>query len=142
MYAETIARILGQLILLSGLMVGFSFSRVPTLLAERDKPRLVSAMAATFMVAASLLLYTAMVSALLLAYPLETLTPEQFARLARFYPFIQWPFRIGMFSFLAGIGLTGWTRSRWMGIASTVLTLAVFLGWILWAALLRSVFGG
>lgn len=61
---------------------------------------------------------------------------------ARFYPLIQWPFRVGTFSFLAGTGLAGSTHFRRMGILSTALALLVLLGWLIWVLVLRSVFGG
>ena len=141
MYAETTERVLSQMVLLSGLLVGFSFAGTVALLALRSESRTVSSTIVAFMTAAVLLLYTAMVAAITLAYPLDALNAEQFARLARFYPFLQWPFRLGLLAVLTGIGLLGWIRSRRLGIISTGLALAAGMGWLAWALFLRALFG-
>ena len=67
--------------------------------------------------------------------------PGELDRLARFYHWIQWPFRLGLFAFLCGIGLSGWVRSRSVGLFSTALALVVLIGWIVWALFMRSIFG-
>ena len=141
MYAETIERVLSQMVLLSGLLVGFSFTGIATLLAMREGSRTASATIAAFLTAATLLLYAAIVGAVTLAYPLETLSTAQFTRLGRMYPFLQWPFRLGLLGFLSGIGLVGWIRSRRLGMVSTSLALAACAGWVAWAGLLRALFG-
>ena len=141
MFAETAERVLGQMVLLSGLLVGFSLTVVINLLPLRERSRLVSAVIATFLLSGALLLYAAMVGTLTMAYPLESLGANQFARLARFYPFMQWPFRLGLLAFLSGLGLSGWVRSRRMGLASSAVALVVFVAWLAWALAMRSIFG-
>ncbi len=141
MYAETAGRVLSQIVLLSGLLAGFSFSGIALLAPLREKSRLVSATLLVFLCAAALLLYAAITGALTLAYPLETLTGAEFARMAHLYTLIQWPFRLGLGAFLAGLGLVGWIRSRQIGMVSTVLAAVVLVGWVAWGLFLRSLFG-
>ncbi len=141
MYADTVSRVLSQIVLLSGLLVGFSITGIVGLVSMRDQSRTTSAVIGAFLASATLLLYAAMVGTLTLAYPLETLASEQFARMARVYPLLQWPFRLGLLSFLTGIGLAGWTRSKRLGLLSTVLAAIVLLGWLSWGLFMRGLFG-
>jgi hypothetical protein len=141
MYAETISRVLNQLVLVSGLLAGFSFAAILALMVMGTRPRVVTATIVAFLLSTALLLYTAMAGTLTLAYPIETLADTQFARIARAYPLLQWPFRLGLLAFLSGIGLAGWIRSKRVGLASTILAGIVLVGWLAWAAFLRGVFG-
>jgi len=141
MYAQTISRVLDQIVLLSGLLVGFSFAGIVSLTAMREKTRVASATIVAFLTSAALLLYAAMAGTLTLAYPLESLGAAQFDRIARVYPLLLWPFRLGLLAFLTGIGLAGWIRSKRVGLVSTVLALVVLVGWLAWAIFMRGLFG-
>jgi hypothetical protein len=107
----------GALATLAGLLAGFGVSAIIQFLTMENKGKLVTASIITFSISTVMFLYSLIVSILLFAVSAELgRVPTERDALGT------WAFLVligAIFVFLAGIGITGWIRSRITGIITT-----------------------
>jgi len=125
----------GALGTLAGLLAGFGVSAVIQFLAMENKTKLVTAAIITFSASTVMFIYSLIVSILLFAAAAElNRIPTEREGLSI------WAFLVmigAVFVFLAGIGITGWIRSRIAGIITATIA---FITMCLTASALWSVF--
>lgn len=124
-YMNSIAN---QVIMIASLLSGFSIAIVANLITEKTENRITNYIFLTTTVAASCFLVSvfAMTKIVMMTtegYPVKVL-----------YLNLQTPSLIGIIAFLLGItalsivlGLSGWTKSRKMGISTTIIGVITFL---------------
>lgn len=124
---------LEQLVFISALLAGFSFTGVTQLLALKDDRKITTLTMGAFVLATGMLIAGALVGSLLLirAGNLGTLGPDvdpgQFQRRTESAGLsILLPISLGLISFLIGLGFTGWIKSQRVGIFTTVVSVIAF----------------
>ena len=136
---ETLADLFRQLAFISALIGGFAFAFLGVLLTATSRSRVVEWTAGMAMgTAASLVVcvigWTLMASEVVTATPANA-SAEEFLKVAlnfnRMHSRLSLLFILGMFLFLASLGLSGWVRSRALGIVSTVIALLAAAGLML-----------
>ncbi len=109
----------GALATLAGILSGFAISAVVQLLASNNKSKLETATIVVFSGSAVMFLYSLIVFVLLFAAAAEqNSVPSELDNLGTYALLVIFG---AVYVFLAGIGLTGWLRSRLAGIATTAL---------------------
>lgn len=109
---------LGALAGLAGIMAGFSLAAVIQLLTASNGGRLVTAGIVVFAAASVMFLYSLIVSILSLAAAAELAqVPTKLDNLNTWALLIMFG---AIYVFVAGIGMSGWMRSRIAGILTTV----------------------
>ena len=136
---EALADLFRQLAFICALIGGFAFAFLGVLLTATSRSRVVEWTAGMAMgTAASLLVcvigWTLMASEVVTAAPANA-GAEEFLKVAlnfnRMHSRLSLLFILGMFLFLASLGLSGWVRSRALGIVSTVIALLAAVGLML-----------
>ena len=135
---EALADLFRQLAFISALIGGFAFAFLGVLLTVPSRSRLVEWTAGTAMATVAGLIicvigWTLMASEVVTAAPANA-GAEEFLKVAlnfnRMHSRLSLLFILGMFLFLASLGLSGWVRSRALGIVSTFIALLAALGLI------------
>lgn len=136
---ETLADLFRQLAFISALVGGFAFAFLGVLLPSPARSRLVEWTAGTTMATAASLIvcvigWTLMASDVITSTPANA-SAEEFLKTAlklnRMHSRLSLLFTLSMFLFLASLGLSGWVRSRALGIVSTVIALLAAVGLML-----------
>lgn len=136
---EALADLFRQLAFICALIGGFAFAFLGVLLPTPARSRLVEWTAGMAMgTVASLVVcvigWTLMASVVVTDTPANA-SAEEFLKVAlkfnRMHSLLSLLFILGMFLFLASLGLSGWVRSRTLGIVSTVIALLAAVGFIL-----------
>jgi hypothetical protein len=136
---ESLADLFRQLAFVSALVGGFAFAFLGVLLTIPSRSRIVEWTAGMAMATAASLMvcvigWTLMSSEVVAATPANA-SAEEFFKVAlnfnRMHSRLSLLFILGMFLFLANLGVSGWVRSRALGIASTVIALLAALGLVL-----------
>jgi len=129
MTPEGLADLFRQLAFISALIGGFAFAFLGALLTLSSPRRIVGWAAGTALATAAGLI-VCVVGWTLMAAQLVTTPPEAGSGAFRFpaslntmHSRLSLLFIIGMLLFLASLGLSGWVRSRSLGIVSTVLAI-------------------
>ena len=130
MTPEGLADLFRQLAFISALIGGFAFAFLGALLAVRSRSRVVGWAAGTALATAASLIvcvvgWTLMAAQVVTAAPAEANAGAfQFpASLNLIHGRLSLLFIVGMLLFLTSLGLSGWVRSRALGITSTVIAL-------------------
>ena len=118
----------GQLANISAVLAGFSLIFLALLLAHKEEGRLRSSALAVTIAATAFLLSAALGWALINSFVMQhsaqqSLTELEAARTSWMpdaHIALSRAFVFGLFSLLAMLGLSGWLRSRYLGIFSTV----------------------
>ena len=135
---ESLADLFRQLAFISALIGGFAFAFLGGLLTATSRSRVVEWTAGMAMgTAASLVVcvigWTLMASEVVTAAPANA-SAEEFLKVAlnfnRMHSRLSLLFILGVSLFLASLGLSGWVRSRALGIVSTVIALLAAVGLI------------
>jgi hypothetical protein len=114
---------LEQNALISGIQLGFALSIFVTLLQIGDKRKIVSIAMSAYLVAALLLFLNTYFNVRLLqeyAILADPAPQEALQRISRAYAAFRLVGTWGLMALIFAIGLTGWIRSVWMGILSTL----------------------
>lgn len=136
---ESLADLFRQLAFISALIGGFAFAFLGVLLTAPSRSRIVEWTAGTAMATAASLIvcvigWTLMASEVITSTPAKA-SAEEFFKVAvglnRMHSRLSLLFILGMFLFLASLGLSGWVRSRSLGIVSTVIALLAAVGLML-----------
>ena len=130
MTPEGLAELFRQLAFISALIGGFAFAFLGALLAVPSRSRVVGWTAGTALATAAGLIvcvvgWTLMAAKVVTAPPAES-GAESFrfpASLNLMHSRLSLLFIVGMLLFLTSLGLSGWVRSRSLGITSTVVAL-------------------
>ncbi|HYO99501.1 MAG TPA: hypothetical protein VER76_04880 [Pyrinomonadaceae bacterium] len=135
---EALADLFRQLAFISALIGGFAFAFLGVLLTAPSRSRVVEWTAGMAMgTVASLLVCVigwTLMSSQLVTPKTSAAIVESFsfpAVMNRLHPRLSLLFIIGTFLFLASLGLSGWIRSRTLGIVSTVIALLAAVGFML-----------
>jgi hypothetical protein len=136
---ESLADLFRQLAFISALIGGFAFAFLGVLLTVPSRSRIVewTAGMATATVAGLMICvigWTLMASDVITSTPAKA-SAEEFLKVAlklnRMHSLLSLLFIAGMLLFLASLGLSGWVRSRALGIASSVIALLAAVGLML-----------
>lgn len=114
---------------LAGILAGFAFSAVVQLLSTDRPGWLTSAVIIIFSVSTLMLLYT-----LFTFVVIGAATAELNQEVATWSSLGGWAFIVGFLGlllFLAGVGLSGWIRSKMTGIATSIFA-GITLCMVLW----------
>jgi hypothetical protein len=134
---EALADLFRQLAFVCALIGGFAFAFLGVLLTVPSRSRVVEWTAGMAMATVACLLvcvigWTLMASQLVTPRPSAAVV-EEFSfpvAMKRLHPRLSLLFILGTFLFLASLGLSGWVRSRALGIVSTVIALLAALGFV------------
>jgi hypothetical protein len=129
MSVENILQEVNLIATLSGILAGFAFSAVVQLLTIDRPGRLTSAVIIIFSVSALMLLYT-----LFTFVMIGAATAELDRQIEQLSGLGGWAFVVaflGLLLFLAGVGLSGWIRSKATGIATSIFAL-ITLCMVMW----------
>ena len=111
----------GALATLAGILAGFAISAVVQLLASNNRSKLETATIVVFTASAVMFLFSLIVFVLLFAAAAEQNNiPVELDNLGNYALIVIFG---AVYVFLAGIGLTGWVRSKAAGIATSILAL-------------------
>ena len=133
---ESLADLFRQLAFISALIGGFAFAFLGVLLTAPSRSRIVEWTAGMAMATAASLIvcvigWTLMASDVITSAPAKS-SGEEFLKVAlklnRMHSRLSILFILGVLLFLASLGLSGWVRSRALGIASTVIALLAAVG--------------
>jgi hypothetical protein len=125
-----------QLILFASILAGFSFAGVLQLITLNSPKKIISWTMGSLIIASLMMLSSTFIACLLL-YKLELFKTAQeipsnllllFGQIGVFELIL---LIVGMFLFALGVGLSGWIRSRPVGIVSSVFAALTF-GFMLW----------
>ena len=135
---EALADLFRQLAFVCALIGGFAFAFLGVLLTVPSRSRVVEWTAGTAMATVACLLVsvigrTLMGSQLITPRPSATIAEESGfpVVMKQLHPRLSLLFIFGTFLFLASLGLSGWIRSRSLGIVSTVIALLAAVGFML-----------
>ncbi|HEY0100516.1 MAG TPA: hypothetical protein VGB76_16340 [Pyrinomonadaceae bacterium] len=136
---ESLADLFRQLAFVGALIGGFAFAFLGVLLTAPSRSRIVEWTAGTAMATAAGLIvcvigWTLMASVIVMSAPANGGAEASLQAAAKFnlmHSRLSLLFIICMFLFLASLGLSGWVRSRALGIVSTVLALLAAVGLLL-----------
>jgi hypothetical protein len=136
---ESLADLFRQLAFISALIGGFAFAFLGVLLTVPSRSRIVewTAGMATATVAGLMICvigWTLMASDVITSTPAKASAEEFFKvalKLNRMHSRLSLLFIAGMLLFLASLGLSGWVRSRALGIVSTVIAVLAAVGLML-----------
>lgn len=135
---EALADLFRQLAFVCALIGGFAFAFLGVLLTVPSRSRVVEWTAGMAMATVACLLvcvigWTLMGSQLVTPRPTATIVEESSfpATMKQLHPRLSLLFILGTFLFLASLGLSGWVRSRTLGIVSTVIALLAAVGFML-----------
>jgi hypothetical protein len=126
---EALADLFRQLAFISALVGGFAFTFLGVLLASPSRSRIIGWTAGMAMATAAVLTVCVVGWTLVASRVLLSASPESGgtfrlpAALNTTHSHLSQMFILGMFLFLASLGLCGWVRSRALGVVSTVITL-------------------
>lgn len=126
-----------QLVFFTSILAGFAFSGVIQLLALKDARKITSWVIGCLTVSASIMLIATFIGSILLykveSYPTAGQVPQRllvfFGRVGLLELCL---LLLGLAVFLAGVGLTGWIRSKFVGIVSSVAAVLALIV-MLWA---------
>ncbi len=111
----------GALATLAGILAGFAISAVVQLLSSDKQGKLTTVTIVVFSASTVMFLYSLLVFVLLFAAAAEqNAVPAKLDNLGTYALLVVFG---AVFVFLAGIGLTGWIRSKAAGVATTILAL-------------------
>lgn len=135
---EALADLFRQLAFVGALIGGFAFAFLGVLLTVPSRSRVVEWTAAMAMATVACLLvcvigWTLMSSQLVMPKtPAAIVEESDFSVVMKqLHPRLSLLFTFGTFLFLASLGLSGWIRSRALGIVSTVIALLAAVGFML-----------
>jgi hypothetical protein len=136
---ESLADLFRQLAFISALIGGFAFAFLGVLLTAPSRSRVVEwtagmAMATVASLVVCVIGWTLMASEVVTATPANA-SAEEFLKVAlnfnRMHSRLSLLFTLGMFLFLASLGVSGWVRSRALGVVSTIIALFAAVGFML-----------
>lgn len=135
---EALADLFRQLAFVCALIGGFAFAFLGVLLTVPSRSRVVEWTAGMAMATVACLLvcvigWTLMASQLVTPRPSAAIAEELNFPVAmkHLHPRLSLLFILGTFLFLASLGLSGWVRSRALGIVSTVIASLAAVGFML-----------
>ena len=126
-----------QLVFFASILAGFAFSGVIQLLALKDTRKITSWVIGCLTVSACIMLIATFIGSILLykveSYPTAEQIPQRllvfFGRVGLLELCL---LLLGLAVFLAGVGLTGWIRSKFVGVVSSVAAVLALIV-MLWA---------
>jgi hypothetical protein len=126
-----------QLVFFTSILAGFAFAGVIQLLALKDTRKITSWIIGCLTVSASIMLIATFIGSILLykveSYPTaEQIPPRLLAFFGRVGLLELCLLLLGLAVFLAGVGLTGWIRSKFVGFVSSVAAVLALIV-MLWA---------